>query len=176
MDMATNISPFIAEVDLRQEMVALFTGDEFVNKLRPFIYRKSRHNEDGTKIKCHCYNEISKEGMSDCPDCGGAGYLWDEEIVPGHMWLTRSIMPTTGSSYNNGISRIGRSIDSAWVLVIPYKLEAFEKDIIYLPAMNDEGSIRFPIRVEKSYYITEVLRVGFDMGRKDFTAIGLQTR
>lgn len=174
--MATNISPFTQEIDLRDELVELFTGDEFVNKQRAMIYRKSRHSENGNKIKCHCYNDAAREGKSDCPDCFGEGYLWDEVIIVGHMWMPRNTMVADSSSYRSYSGKVGRLNNSQWILVVPYKIEIFEKDTIYLPKVDDEGRIKFPIELDKAYYITENLRMGFDFGRRDFTTIGLITK
>lgn len=174
--MATNISPFIQEIDLRSELVDLFTGDEFVNKHRTYIYRRSRQDSNGNKIKCHCYNPATREGKSDCPDCYGEGYLWDEEIIVGHMWIPRNIMIAGSNSYRSYAGKVGRLNNTEWILVIPYKIEVFEKDTIYLPNVDDEGRIKFPIELDKAYYITETTRTGFDFGRRDFTTIGLMTK
>ena len=175
-DMATNTYPFIQEVDLRQELVDLFTGDEFVNKMRTFILRKSRKDSSDLKMKCHCYNEQTREGKSDCPDCSGEGYLWDEKIIVGHMWIPRNIEMANQSSYRSYAGKVGRLNNTKWILVVPYAIDVSEKDTIYLPKVDDEGRLKFPIQSEKSYYITEVTRTGFDFGRKDFTTIGLITK
>ena len=138
MDMATNIYPFIQEVDLRQELVDLFTGDEFVNKMRTFILRKSRKDSSDFKTKCHCYNEQTREGKSDCPDCSGEGYLWDEKIVVGHMWIPRNIEMANQSSYRSYAGKVGRLNNTKWILVVPYAIDVSEKDTIYLPKVDDE--------------------------------------
>ena len=171
--MATNIGPFIEEIDLREELIQLFSGDEFVPKFRTYIYRESRLDSNGNKIKCHCYNHTSREGKSDCPDCYGAGYFWDEKIIIGHMWMPRNIMLADQSSYKSYGGKVGRLTNSNWIMVIPYKLNINERDHIYIPEVDDEGRIKYPVVYNRGYYISEVTRLGFDFGRRDFTTIGL---
>nr|DAV88936.1 MAG TPA: hypothetical protein [Caudoviricetes sp.] len=174
--MATNISPFIQEIDLRQELIDLFTGNEFVNKMKELILRDSRKDSNGKKIKCHCYNTQTNEGKSDCPDCFGAGYLWDEKLIVGYMWMPREIVMTKSNSFNSINGKLGRSMNSEWMLIVPYSINVSERDIIYTPIVNNEGRIKFPIVPDKTFYVSETARMGFDFGRRDFTAIGLSIR
>lgn len=52
--MATNISPYNLEIDLRAELQELFTGDEFVKKYQPYVLRQSIKDKDDKKIRCTC--------------------------------------------------------------------------------------------------------------------------
>ena len=50
--MATNISPYNLEIDLRAELQELFTGDEFVKKYKPYVLMQSIKDKDDKKISC----------------------------------------------------------------------------------------------------------------------------
>ena len=92
------------------------------------------------------------------------------------MWIPRNIEMANQSSYRSYAGKVGRLNNTKWILVVPYAIDVSERDTIYLPKVDDEGRLKFPIQSEKSYYVTEVTRTGFDFGRRDFTTIGLITK
>ena len=49
-DMATNKTPYTLEVDMRDELIELFTGGEFVPKWQPYVIRQSVIDENKRKI------------------------------------------------------------------------------------------------------------------------------
>lgn len=170
--MATNQSPFIQEIDLRHEFQMLFSGGEFVKKGETYIYRKVRI-KDGSKEKCSCWNNISNEGRSDCTHCDGIGYLWDDVLLKGHMWMPRNTLMPGENSYKSYGGKAGRLNNSEWLMATSYSLDFSDRDIIYRPEVDDSGKVILPIKPKKTYYITSVYRYGFDFDREDFTVLGL---
>lgn len=172
--MPTNITPYNLEVDLRQELLDLFTGDEFVSKWQPYILRQSILDDKLNKTKCTCYNQQTNEGMSDCPYCLGSGYIWREVLIPGYRWNPRAISLSAQNSYKSYGGRVGRLDDTDYLLVTPYQIRVSTGDNIYQPAADENGGIIFPVLKAEEFYISGTMEAVFDQGKKDFTIIGLK--
>ena len=171
--MATNKTPYTLEVDMRDELIELFTGGEFVPKWQPYVIRQSVIDENKRKIKCSCYDHIANEGKSDCPLCFGAGYIWKEIIVPGYKWSPRNILMAAQNSYKSYGGKVGRLYDSSYILAIPYNIRIEVNDNIYMPHTDDEGGIIFPLLKMETYRASDHIHQSFDFGKKDFTAVGI---
>ena len=171
--MATNISPYNLEIDLRAELQELFTGDEFVKKYQPYVLRQSIKDKDDKKIRCTCYNSQTNEGESDCPYCYGVGFLWNERIIPAFRWIPKIVGLSEQSSYKSYGGKVGRLLNSEYLLVVPYSIRVTANDTLYVPETDGEGGIIYPIKQKEKFMIAGVMDEAFDLGKKDFTVIGL---
>ena len=171
--MATNISPYNLEIDLRAELQELFTGDEFVKKYQPYVLRQSIKDKDDKKIRCTCYNSQTNEGESDCPYCYGVGFLWNERIIPAFRWIPRIVGLSEQSSYKSYGGKVARLLGSDYVMIIPYYVDVSKNDIIIVPKTDTNGGIVFPIMQKERLFIADVFDRAFDLGKQDYTIIGV---
>jgi len=173
--MPTNKAPFTLEIDMRTELEELFLGKEFCPKWEPFIVRQSVLDSNNKKINCTCYNEVLHEGRSDCPYCFGDGYIWKEVIMPGYRWMPREAALITDNSYKSYGGKVGRLLESEFLLVVPYQYRLTDKDVVYLPKTDDNGGIIYPLIKKEQFMISGVMEEAFDLGKKDFTVAGLKS-
>lgn len=171
--MPTNDNEYKLEIDLRQELLDLFNGVEFVNKFNPIVYRQSRINDNNKKVRCSCYNNMRNEGSSDCTSCLGVGYLWDEKILHGYRWIPRSSGLSSQSSYKSYGGRIGRLLGSDYIIIIPYYTRINKGDIIIIPKTDEDGSIYYPIQISEKLFVSDYMNRSFDKNKTDYTIVGV---
>lgn len=171
--MSTNKSPFYLEIDMRTELQELFHGKEFVAKWEPFVMRQSVLDNNSKKIHCTCYDHQLNEGKSDCPYCFGLGYIWKEIIIPGYRWIPMEQSLARENSYKSYGGKVGRLLNSEYLLVVPYSIRITANDTLYVPETDGEGGIIYPIKQKEKFMIAGVMDEAFDLGKKDFTVIGL---
>lgn len=174
--MPTNISPYNLEIDLRQEMIDLFKGGEFVEKWEPFLIRESILDSNKNKIRCTCYDPISNEGKNDCPHCFGEGFVWREKLLPGFKWMPREIDLTNNNSYKSYGGAVGRMVNSLYLVAFPFDIKINENDTLYIPETDGNGGIKYPIERRERYYISGTMDEVFDQGKKDFTIVGIRRK
>jgi hypothetical protein len=154
------------ELDLRQELLDLFSGVDFENiKFIPVVLRHIRRNNDETRVKCSCFSETSGEGIPNCPYCEGVGFLWDEAIVPSYIYRTRY----QGMASNLNSERMGRIEEGYLEMISPYNISIGDLDFVYNLKTDTNGRISLPLTKTSSYIVSYATNMGFDFGKKDFT-------
>lgn len=163
----------VNEIDINKELYEFIEGTDFGNKKYiPLVHRKIRLNSDIKPIKCPiCWNEQSSEGILGCPSCDGVGYLWDESIIPGFMYVTvdRSMIKSLDID-----REIGRMQTENFTLVTPSHVRIRSKDVISEIFMNSEGEPMIPIKKENSFLVTSSRNVRLDDARSQFRISYLQ--
>lgn len=158
----------IPELDIRQEMLDLFSGVDFENiKYMPIIVRHIRRAKSGDRIKCSCFSEERGEGLANCPYCDGVGYLWDESLVPSYIYRTKY----QGLAKNLSVVDRGRIEDGYMEMIVPYSIQVNNLDLIYKVLTDGNGKIISPIERTESFIVAYSIETGFDFGKKDFTMV-----
>lgn len=170
--MSTNIAPYTTEIDIRQELIDLFRGTEFVEKWEAIIIKQSILSDSGDKIKCTCYNNVSNEGRSDCPYCLGVGSIWKEILVPAFRWMPNKSGLTGANSYDSAAGKSGRFQAADVYIITPYDIRVSPRDIVIMPKTDTNGGLIYPIVETDRYYIAERLIRRFDQSKDDYTLIG----
>ena len=165
-----NLHPImnIPELDMRQEMIDLFSGIDFENiKYIPAIVRHIRRTQSGDRVKCSCFSEERGEGVANCPYCDGAGYLWDESLVPSYIYRTRY----QGLAGNLSVKDYGRIEEGYMEMIVPYSIKVSDLDFVYKVLTDGNGKIVSPLEKTESFIVSYSAETGFDFGKKDFTMI-----
>jgi hypothetical protein len=160
----------IEELDLRKELIELFTGEDFGNEKKiPYILRRARRKENLLPVRCPaCWNEVSKEGRQGCSDCDGLGFLWDETIINGFMYFISKNNTVRSYDYS---SEAGRSEKYGIGLITDYTGVILNGDMIYLPRMTASGAILTPIILEEEYLTINTKKYRLDNNKLEFNSI-----
>lgn len=163
----------VSEINVEKELYEFIEGKDFgKSKYIPLIHRKMRMSQDLKPIKCPtCWNEKSSEGILGCPSCDGVGYLWDEEIIPGFMYVTvdRSMIKSLDID-----REVGRMQTENFTLITPSHVRTRSKDVISEIYMNSDGEPVIPIQKENSFLVTSSRNVRLDGAKSQFRVSYLQ--
>ena len=132
-----------AEIDMRQEMQDILEGtDHSPQRGHWVIFRRME-----TEQRCTCWNEVGSgddkystderkydEADENCTECGGTGYLYDDEL---HLTRRRLVAPPVGLSEQEVEAAIGIMNVDHIVYYFMYYVNPTEKDKI-LEIKNDK--------------------------------------
>jgi len=134
-------------MDIRKEFNELM--DEIAHLV---IYRRFRRNNNGKRIRCVCFSDLTREGDKDtgCPYCNGEGYLYDEEWA--HAY---DVLATSGQK-----AKDPRFFLEAGVLTKPYKTYYFKynfnpvrNDVILEVNLDSDGVPVNPVQIVETHDI-----------------------
>lgn len=156
----------IPEIDIRQEVLDLIGGKDFGQQhFQPMIHRAIRKDSKLNKIKCNCYDEISKEGRHGCGDCDGEGYLWDEKLILGYPYFMTTKNMIRGLDF---ITEAGRSEKYELGFITRYFDQVSKGDRVFAPLLSDSGAIQYPIVIEEEYYVLNNRKYRLDHGKAEY--------
>lgn len=157
-------------ISLRTEFNSLLQGSSGEVPIgQTFILRRMRRNSDGALVQCICMDETYKEPDIDfpCSQCGGRGYLWDEELISGYKQVAAA---TSGSNAQVNMNK--STIGSLYVPAIKFYFKsdcAINKDDLIVEVdLDEEGIVITPYSRTAYYEVNLVRAMRADNGRIEF--------
>lgn len=158
------------EIDLRDEVEKMFSGDTGeIPKQQRFVLRKIRLSED-VPVPCACRDELTKEGDSvdTCPFCIGEGYYWDEEWVFGYVMYN-----DTKAHQSAKRTQLQPGLVSAYdkIFYLRYSETITYNDKIIELKLDSDGNPLIPYKRKAIYRPETIVDYRSDFGRKEYIAI-----
>lgn len=138
------------ELDLRKELDLILFGDQGGPRHGHLALVRRFREVDDKRVKCTCFNELTKEGSHDCIYCDAEGYLWDE------FWIWTYSMYSDGSTslpMRNKFLQPGRIRKEYKTFFLRYDTAIQDWDKIVEVELDLEGR---PITPYKRKYIFEI--------------------
>ena len=159
------------EANMRTELINTLDGFlPEIAKARPGLLRRARLDSTGATIPCPCVDPVTAEPDKEsfCPICFGVGYLWDEESV------TYYKIDTEGDMQNilkQTLTPIGLIKQPLVVFYIRYSAEITPNELIIELELNDDGSVKQPMRRKEIFDISHLWEYRADNGKLEYWKI-----
>jgi|GEM_PF-6607650 len=161
------------ELDLREEVNALFDGTDFgTEKFNILLHRSIRVDKTKypytNKVKCNtCNHDYNNAGKPGCPSCDGVGYLWDEKLIIGRIYRPQQIRLSDQLAQ---FANIGRMSNASMILITPHVYKINASDILYEIELTDNGGIHFPIIKKIKYMCNSSIQMRLDRNKLEFNS------
>lgn len=167
MELKLNPYSDLEEISIQDEIISFISGEDFgEQKNTPHIHRALRRDKYNEPIKCTCWDKVANEGVDGCPYCDGVGFYWDESIIPGIIFLLNKRKLVSAMSIE---VEAGRKDDYEMAFICPYNINMVQRDGILIPHMTNQGMIKYPVEIDQTYYIVEVVNRRLDHSRKEYS-------
>ena len=155
------------ELDIKTELKELFSGKDFSKeKGLIFLHRKIRIDSNGKRIKCFCNTSDTNSGKTNCYNCDGEGYLWDEKFIKAYPYNERYISFTTSNTFTKNI---GREFNESYIFLSESKNRIENGDRLYELEKNENGNIISPFIPRVEFLVTANRYVGIVENLDEYT-------
>jgi hypothetical protein len=156
------------EPNMRQEMINTLQGSyPEIAKGRYFILRRMDRDSAGGTTPCGCIDEITKEPDKDkfCPFCFGSGMLFTEEYILAY----KTLLDTTFSSRRRHDKMEAGNLDVPFVaFYTAYNGYITKEDKIVEVALNDDGTVIYPLKYLAVYEVDKAWDYHADNGKLEY--------
>lgn len=130
----------------------LFTSTDCTPLAVPLVYRKIRQHPTTGAVKCPGCNAKASgiiEGERTCPYCDGLGYLWDESIIKGWIYLKNNTKVTGGGNP----LEMGESDFNTFYLATKKDLLVVNDDYVRTIKLDSNKNIVMPLTYVETYKV-----------------------
>lgn len=161
------------EINLREILQEFLFGNSggAIPKGSYYIIRQLKLDDNNKPIECTCrtnvYKESPKNKGSLCRFCKGEGFLWEDKLVTGYLYIEYP------SSNLNRPEPFGSISPQPPILFLDHTNIVREYDKILEPLKDSEGKLISPLKINKRYSVTNVDSMRGDNGRVEFIRVRL---